>query len=187
MFRLEWFAKFFSKEVVRSLGKLRGKPRRRFRDRLLTVLLAGGLHRLRGLPFGRNVGMASIRSELRSFAKSFSALSAALACWLRPIRESRERRLGHRQSAALRALRSTCADAKRLFRRLTRSRAWWIDKLRNRSTVASGPSAIFGQWSTEGLPADDPCAVTTGADAGASFDGNIAGEGWGKGVRNRFD
>ena len=38
MFRREWFAKFFPKEVVRSLGKLRGKPRRRFRDRLLTVV-----------------------------------------------------------------------------------------------------------------------------------------------------
>ena len=48
MFRLEWFAKFFPMEIVRSLGKLRGKARRRFRDRLVTDFRSRKL-RLEGL------------------------------------------------------------------------------------------------------------------------------------------
>ncbi len=167
MFRLEWFAKFFPEEVVRSLRKLRGKPRRQFRDRLLTAVLARGLERLRGLLFG---GAAGETLGLRPLLKSFSALAGAIAGWLRPRRESRRRRLARRQLAALRALRSACAEARRLFRGLTRSRAWWVDTLRNRATVATGPVAIMGQWSTEGLPADGPSTPATGADAGAGFD-----------------
>ena len=51
--RARWFGKFFPAHVVWFLSRLRGKPRRRFRDHLLTVLGARGFERLRGLLLGR--------------------------------------------------------------------------------------------------------------------------------------
>jgi hypothetical protein len=109
MFRVEWFAKFFEARIVRSLRNLRGKARRRVRDRLLAVLLVRGSQKLHAVLFGGAVTQGWIAVGLQSFVSSVSALTSAIARWLGGGRESR---CGHRPATNFRPLRCEHLNAR---------------------------------------------------------------------------
>ena len=135
MFGLQLFARFFSADMACALGKLRGKARRRFRDRLLVRLLADGSRKLQAILSAGAARYDKTRLERQSFGKSFSL--CLLDC--RRKRPSRGPEL-----IAFRDLSGECLKGRRLLDALMLTPrlvlAWTGEKEHSKWIVAGVPA-----------------------------------------------